>query len=710
MLRLAVFTVIACILPSAVSAWESTRELEAPDGTVVTISRDDYGVPHIAGETEAGVFYGQGFAVARDRLYQMEINRRAAKGRLAEMLGPGYVGSDQSTRSLSYTEAERIQQFGQLSAELQEMITSYVAGVNAYLDSMAVDPATYRPLALADFAVEDWTATDIVAVIQHQMRRFGAFGGEELQRLYELDTYGQDWFDQYRPINDPAAPTTIPGGRLKKRETGARWSGPAVRPAVIQEILQRQEEHRRLELEAGLPPKFGSFAVGVTPEKSAGGNVMHLGCPQMGEPQLDETNAVNEVELDCPTLHVGGMTVAGIPGVIIGHNENVAWTLTSGISDNTDVYIETTQDASLSYYWHDGQWEPFTAIADTVYDDSGTPHPFTIHRSVHGPVFGDDLASHQAYTYKMAFWDMELDLIQAEHLMTHAAGVDEFEAALPLFPVSFNVLYAGADQRLRYRHVGRYQDRSDGVDPRLPHNGDGTEEWGGIIPFDQLPAAADPGQGYFANWNNKPVIWWDNGDNVPWVGWHPVVWIANYVEGTDPFGYAELKAVPQTIGSHGTYQQAVELGAHRIIDENLVPPGQSAFVSLEGEPDPHVDDQWPLHVAWDYKDMLFGLEPAAAPPAAGRWRTLQLRSRPSPAAGAVLLELHLSRAQSVRVTIFDPAGRAVRDLWRGPLSAGPHIIDWDGLDSHGRRSSPGMYYCRVSGAGESVSTKVIRLR
>lgn len=691
---------------------ESSLFLEAPDATTVAIHRDEYGVPHVVGETEVGIFYGQGFAVAQDRLYQMEINRRVGKGRLAEMFGPGYVSMDQQVRTLFYTEAERLQQFGAIALELQTMVASYVAGINTYLDSMAADPGTYRPLQLADFDVEPWTVTDVVAVTQYLVRQFGRFGGLELVRQWELETYGQEWFDQYRPINDPSAPTTIPGDGRPPPPGEWHWSKQMVRPEVIQRFRDRQAEFDRLESDLGLPPKFGSFAVQITSAKSATGNVMLLGCPQMGAPEPDETNTVNEVELSCPGFHAGGMTVAGIPAVIIGHNEYMTWSLTSGASDNTDTYIETTQDESLSYYLFNGQWLPFEAIPDTVYDANTGVWPFVIYRTVHGPVFESDLGARQAFTYKMSCWDMELDMSHVFYEIIKAETLPEFEAAVELFPVSFNVFYAGCDQNIKYWHAGRYQDRTDGVDPRLPHNGDGSEEWGGIIPFAELPVAENPEQGYFVNWNNKPVIWWNNGDNVPWVGWHPVITIDNYVSAIGSFTYDNLKATPETINSHGTYQQAVEFGPVEIMGANLVPPGQSAFMNLAGEPSPHVDDQWPLHVAWDYKEMQFGYDPTGVDPLpllpSGALALSQ--NVPNPFGTSTCISLALTKADHAALTVFDPAGRRVRTLLDARIRAGVRTLRWDGTDDDGKSVPAGLYFYQIDVGEKTVSRRMLLIR
>jgi len=708
-LRLVIAIIIVSLAPLNALA-DSTTLLTAPDETEVTIYRDEYGVPHIVGDSDIGVFFGQGYAVAEDRLVQMEINRRSAKGTLAEIYGSGYVSYDQNTRSLYYTESERLTQFNAMSANFQAMVEAYIAGINSYLDLLRADPDSYCPLELAGYDINNWTVTDVVASTQFLMRRFGEFGGQELTRLNELNYYGATWFDQNRPINDPSAPTTIPSSTLR-RESDRRWSGIDVRPVVAKDLAKQAAEFKRLEEMLGLPPKFGSFAVQITLEKSASGNVLLLGCPQMGTPQASEANVVHELELTCPGLHAGGMTVAGIPGIIIGHNENYTWTFTSGISDNVDVYIETI-DNDFESYLYNSTWTPFTTIIDTVFNNTGTPYPFMIRRSVHGPVFASDTGANQAFTKKMSFWNNELLMAEAMYQIFSGANLADFEAAIELIPVSFNIFYAGSDLTIKYWHAGFYQDRTDGIDPRLPHNGDGSEEWGGLIPFSSLPSAFDPLQGYFVNWNNKPVSWWDNGDNVPWVGGHAVTSVDNYVAPISDFTIDDLEGTPAAINSHGTYQQAVEIGPGLLIDDNIVPPGQSAFVSLAGIPSPHVDDQWPLHTAWLFKDMLFGFNPSS------------VGTDPSGLTGNLVLGLtvtnpfepnsqlfySVSRATEVKIAIYDLVGRRVHAISRPTLSTSEQAIIWDGRDETGEPLPAGLYLCSISADDQMVSRKIFLLK
>ena len=113
---------------------------------------------------------------------------------------------------------------------------------------------------------------------------------------------------------------------------------------------------------------------------------MLLGCPQMGTPQEDTPQINNEVELMCPTIHVGGMAIAGIPGLMIGHTEHHGWSMTSGATDNIDIYIDLTSDATGSQYWYNDEWHDVEAIIDTIPLQFGGEDIFTHYRTVHGPV------------------------------------------------------------------------------------------------------------------------------------------------------------------------------------------------------------------------------------------------------------------------------------------------------------------------------------
>ncbi len=600
------------------AALDDVSTLIAPDGTSVVIYRDHYGVPHIRAATEAALFYGQGYAAAEDRLFQMETFRRTGLGRLSEV-GLASPATDRLIRATTYTAAERAAQFARLAPALQAMITSYVDGINAYLELVHRQPLRYRPAEFfapqLNFSASDpkpWTSDDVLATIQFLMRRFGQSGGEELNRLAELTAHDFAWFNQNRPLNDPAAPTTIPDPSSGKATTAA----PAAKSDAWQIDPEVPRKWTRLLAESGselaaigVPAKLGSFAAIVAPSKSQSGNVLLLGAPQLTPPALGQTNVTHEVELDAPSLHMAGMSIGGLPGVVIGHTEHHAWTLTSGNSDNTDTFIEIL-NADGTAYLHNGSFHAFEVI----------PEPdlaFARLRTVHGPVIMLDAANQRAYSWQFTFRDRELEMLEAFYQMWKATDLSGFESALQAVPMNFNVLYVGDDQNIKYFHVGSLlrntQTLEEPIDPRLPRMGDGSQEWGAdpFLAFDDLPQASQDVQSYFVNWNNKPSPAWNNGDNIAWsLVFRPerttrVLKIENFIGPNPSVSFGDLKSIPLEIGDHGTYQQAVEFTPSFIRNENIVPPGQSGFISPTTGPSPHLSDQWALHELGAFKNMAF---------------------------------------------------------------------------------------------------------
>ena len=627
-LLLAVALLASSAALHAASAADGVTTLESTDGTTVVIYRDNYGVPHIRAASEAGVFYGQGYAVAQDRLFQMETYRRAALGRLSEV-GIGAVGTDQQVRAVFYTESERLAQLAALPTHIREMIDAYTAGINRYLGEVLANPATLLPVQyhVLGFAPEPWTATQVVAVAQFFMRRFGQYGGQELTRLAELQANGPAWFEANRPLNDPAAPTTIwPSAAVaaKRLSRATPTAGKPVVPVPVDPDVIAEMDAERQAAEGEFKRlgvgRLGSFATLINTEKSASGNVMLLGAPQLGAPVVNEPNITNEVELDAPTLRVSGMAIAGIPGVVIGRTDKISWTLTSGNSDNTDTFIELLHPTQMQYF-NDGQYHEFEVIPEP---DLGAT--FARLRTVHGPVIGLDLANRMAFSWQMTFWNQELAMVEAFYDGWKAQNLEDFESVMRTVPMNFHTFYAGRDQKTSYWHVGRLLRSNQtltGPDPRLPRLGDGSQEWGPdpFLTFDELPTTNGDLQDYIVNWNNKPVAHWNNGDNIIWsTVFQPertlrVLKIENFVAPLTPFSYDDLKAIPVAAEDYGTYQQAIEFGGDWSEDrtENIIPPGQSGFIGLSG-PDPHFADQWALHLQHAFKDMVYNTPVSIWPP------------------------------------------------------------------------------------------------
>jgi len=729
---------VAVFLWLAPLAAAQPLSLTAPDGTTVTIERDEFGVPRIMAQTEGAAFYGQGYAVAQDRLFQMETIWRAATGRTAELAGPGTnnanITQDIGVRTVYYTPEERQAQFEALPEALQTMITNFVAGINAYIalaqQNPAARPAEYFAPPLAQLGIETWDVNKAMAVMQLYIRRFGQAGGQELQRLAELQANGPEWFNANRPINDPTAPVTIPAEPPVRPTPPPPYTGPAVAQETLEAIIARQATVDAGLTASGIPDRLGSYAALIAGSRSASGNAMLLGAPQMGPPAVTGPGAVNrnvtwESELVVgdptnPTLHIAGMTVVGIPGVIIGRTRDLAWTFTSGISDSVDTYIVQLLDAQGTYLFN-GEPRQLEVGTGTVNVLGGDPVPFTRFRTVHGPVIGQDTQAGRVFAQRFAFWESELDMAIAMYDVWRAGSVMQVEAAIAQFPVSFNFFLLHRDQTIATYHIGRYPVRPGSVDPRLPALGDGSQEWVGFKPFESLPRGKNPAQGYYVNWNNKPAAWWNHGDNPVWHAnsgqraYDGVLHLEAYVQANSPLTFDAMKGLHQVARENpqypeypGSYQQIVEFapdwGSRA---ENLVPPGQSAFFGLnqQGEvvPSPHVADQWPLFQTYQMKEFRFLGEPgvSAEPEALPADRVALAAPYPNPvAAGGLQVAYGLPTGGTVRLDVVDVLGRTVAVLADGDAAPGQHTVTLavDGLAS-------GVYVLRLTAEGQTETRR-----
>ena len=707
----------------------------AAGGDVVVIDRDAYGVPHINASTEAGVFFGQGFATGQDRLFQLETFWRTATGRFAELQGPALVAQDQAIRTVFYTSAERAAQFQALSPRLQTMISSYVDGVNAYIDSTAANPAAYLPIeyAAGGFQPERYSVDKAMAVMQFFIRRFGGIGGDELQRLAELQAQGPAWFAENRPVNAPLAPTTIEAGSQSAPPVAPaafRYDGPPVDPALAAEVARQRDALTASLVASGVPHKFGSFAAVLSPAVAASGHATLLGAPQMGQPRVDAKAVTAEYELlvgpaSGDGLHVAGMSVPGIPGVIIGRTRGRTWTFTTGASDNTDTFTLTLGPPTaqgVPTYLYDGALRPAEVVTSTINVRGADPVTYTSFRSVHGPVYSLDASNGRAYAYKYTFWQRELEMAEALLDAWDAESIEGFQDAAARIPVSFNMFYADREQNIAFWHVGDYPIRPGDADPRLPLAGDGSQEWVGLTAFAQQPQSVNPAQGYFANWNNKPVAWWNQGDNIPWApgrgrAYNGVTALKEHLESVGPVSFEELQELTRVVRTNaisqeypGTYQQVVEFApTGEAVAENVIPPGQSGFVNAAGVASANYADQWAFYQSSagtgeiTMKPFTFIATPPVTSEGGPDDGAFGIETvYPNPSAGTATVAF--SAVGTARLELYDALGRRLAVLHDGP--AGPDTearLDAAGL-------APGVYVVRLTSDGQAASQRFVVAR
>lgn len=531
-MRIGLFSVISVLSLSAVLAQATELQVR---GDTVRITRDRYGVPTVQANTLYGLMYGNGYALAEDRLWQMELYRRQARGEMAEIMGTRAVEQDKAARTEGYTEAELQAQINRLPAELREALDAFAAGISAWMQE--AQRAGKLPKQYSEHGIEPrpWRPTDTVAIGVMMLRRFGGVmsaGDLRNYALYQfLKARNKDlapvWANDLLWLQDPTSPTTVPAEedsrkahRRDPRQTLQQMRAhlellPEVSLNVLLPALRIATGEAQIEFarEYGLYTQFGSYAILVSPQKSATGMPMLVGAPQMG---FTVPHIAAEVHLKGAGINARGMTFPGVPGVLIGTSEHLAWTFTSGVADLADAFILKLDPQNPERYWYKGTWRTMEKRTETIRVKGADPVQLTVYRCVYGPVVGIDTRNHTAVALKLSYWGSELEVFRAYYGFLQARTVSDFERAAAHIPASFNAFCATRTGDIAYFYCGRVPIRPEGTDPRLPLIGTGEYDWRGIMPFSQMPRVINPKQGYIANWNNKPAVWWENADTPVW--------------------------------------------------------------------------------------------------------------------------------------------------------------------------------------------------
>ena len=549
-----------------------TMKTESPE-TGLRIVHDSWGVPHVFADgpdeqtIEERLAFGIGYAHAEDRLFQMEVFRRAGEGKLAEMLGPDYLQMDVVMRRDVETDAERAAQImSMLTPGEQVSLRRYADGVNAVIGRDMTDPQLMPAgfLLTTDLPIKPWTTLDSVAISVLETKAVAESSGNELgygslvRRL--AARYGVPKaigiFNDVQLRGDPAAPVSVPrtgsarfttAGRhydfisYTSADTAARIRAlPAGIEAADHEVRTGEQAIADATSALGLP-QFGSNAWAISPSKTSTGHAILWGAPQVSyyvPPPLQEMEIVGGL------THARGIGVPGAgPALVIGYNAHVAWSLTSAQDDQVDTYIDRVRPSpagGFQYLWR-GAWRPVQSRQENVYVRTTTPDntpevgavplpvwsrkTFTFYRTLHGPsraplpcvVSSIDARAGVSYCKVRSFRNRELGTGLAVVGAAQAKNLAQFNRAVRHSVAGFNFIYADDVGHIAYWHTGTIPVRVRGHDPRLPAPGDGSFDWRGFLDPKLWPCVIDPAQGWIANWNNKPQASWpDAGDGTLW--------------------------------------------------------------------------------------------------------------------------------------------------------------------------------------------------
>jgi len=503
------------------------------DGTVhlsgltsaVTVRRDEHGIPHIQAANLDDLVFAQGYVTAQDRLWELDMARRMTAGDAAEILGPKLLEHDRIQRILALrATAERMT--AELDAQDRRYMQDYARGVNGYIQSHQDRlPAEFRLLM---YRPQPWTPADSITVALGMVQMLDEHWPEKIERerittklgptlaadLYPTDT----WRDH--PVISSQPPITAPnqiipdvpldksqtGFEARKQESGdgsqeaafplmARVAAPWLGPAVASDPWEQVVEGSAAEC-LGCDP--GSNEWVVSGAKTASGhamlsNDMHL------EHQIP--NIWYEIDMEAPGFHAAGVSVPGLPFVVAGHNEHIAWGFTALYGDTQDVYVEKT-NAQGEYLGTDGAWHPLQRDVETIRVRGRHDATVDVERTDHGVVI-TPLIPGETRTLALD-WSIYSPMAHGFPLlaMDTASNWAEFRQAMSQWwAPTQNSVYADDQGNIGYQTVGLIPRRPNGLEG-VPV-ADSAHEWQGFIPFDDLPTAYNPADGLLATANSR---------------------------------------------------------------------------------------------------------------------------------------------------------------------------------------------------------------
>ncbi|MCW5938763.1 MAG: penicillin acylase family protein [Fimbriimonadaceae bacterium] len=499
-----------------------------------TIERDDFGVPRVVATTKSELFRGFGQAVAEDRLWQLETNRRMARGEMAEIEGDSAVAADIETRKTGYSAEELDAMFKALPAETREAFEAYAAGVNevmAQREKYGALPFEYEERNLRP---RPWTTTDSCAIAVMLARRFGTGGAGELRNM-ALWKYLQSqpvkdrvfdvmddllWIDDPRALctltqdDDPLKSAEPPFPRFTKADTERQLK--SLPDANLLELAgsiraANGEASREVAARIGAPSYTGSYCIVVAPSRSKTGNALLLSAPQMG---FSTPAIVHEVVLDGAGVRVAGINVPGIPAVVIGTTPNFAWGMTTGVADTADIVAAPLSGEDA--YTYGDETRPIERRTETVRVLGKESRTVVVERTHDGPVLLKSRSGKAVFSQRASWWKKELDSFSKLMDLYGSMTAADIDRHLDGIAVNFNLFYATTGGETGWRFTGAHPVRPDGVDPRFPILSGPETDWKGFRSHARSPHVLNPKSGLMVNWNNKPVAWWPNGDTPAW--------------------------------------------------------------------------------------------------------------------------------------------------------------------------------------------------
>jgi penicillin amidase len=459
----------------------------------VSIHYDDHQVPHISANSNWDLYFAQGYATAKDRLWQMDFISYASAGRLSEIVGTATLEFDQMQRRLGLPQAakENIDFFKSDEGSM-EVINAYSAGVNAYINSLKPRdyPIEYK---LLDYAPETWTPEKSALLIKY-MAKMLTSREHDFELTNAIDKFGKELFETLYPTfppakdNDPVIP-------LSYTDSVRIIKGDTLRTTIF------EEKYASHELEKD-PPYLGSNNWAVDGAHSASGSPILCNDPHL---RLQVPSIWYQTQLISPEVNVYGVTIPGAPGIIIGFNENIAWGVTNGAMDVKDWYKVVFKDDTREEYNLGGVWKKTEKRIEEIKIKGQESLFDTILYTELGPITYDRNFSKSENKSPMALRWVALDHgneMKAFYLLNRAKGYEDYKEALKHYNCpEQNFVFASKNGDIALWQRGKIPIRRKDQGKFVQEAADPNSKWAGFIPAEDMPHVLNPERGFVSSAN-----------------------------------------------------------------------------------------------------------------------------------------------------------------------------------------------------------------
>lgn len=564
----------------------SFEKLKNPVKVVV----EDRQVPHVFAENDHDLYFMQGYLTAKDRLWEMDFMVRATGGYLAEILGVGpdsaILRNDQRMRrkGLQYA-AERNLEVSMGNDTTRNVLEAFAAGVNAYISSL--QPAEYPiEFKLMDYEPSEWTPLKTYLL-------YGALaedltgGSNDMAYTRELLEWGRTTFDQLHPeypyAQTPIIPDEVRWPRLRRLP---------VPPTALPEDAYYPDSLMAESTADGAPMPADEVVEGsnnwaVAPDRSQTGAALLADDPHLG---LNLPSIWHEIQLSAPGVNVYGVTVPGIPGVIIGFNDSISWGLTNAAFDVLDHYRIFYTDEDRRYYLHDGQERPVALRIEEIKVKDDSTLFDTVRYTHHGPVMYDREFGDYEFPVAIRWTHYEAtDIASVMYRINRSDSAQQFLTILQDFVCpSQNFVFADVKGQIGLVQAGR-------IPNRWPEQGrfllDGrlrSHDWQGFVPFEMMPQVLNPTQGYVGSANQHPTA----------EGAYPYYYTANYEDYRGRRLYQLLSASDTTPLGFDDFQR-FQLDSYGLFAADILPLMLSELDSTQVVGKSH--EVYEVLQGWDYQ-------------------------------------------------------------------------------------------------------------